>query len=125
MVVIDLKQEVSNVSPQKIQGIDSPIIQKRTATTSAVVADRQTVLIGVLISEERSQVRTGIPWLSKIPILGYLFGATTDQVKKRELIILITPRVVGEPEDARGITSQFEERVKGLQEQLRQYRKEN
>ncbi len=125
MVVIDVKQEVSNVSPQKIQGIDSPIIQKRTAETSAVVADGQTVLIGGLISEERSQVRTGIPLLSQIPILGYLFGATTDEVKKRELIILITPRVVGEPEDARGITSQFEERVKGLQQQLRQYRKEN
>lgn len=124
MVVIDIKQEVSNVSPEKIEGISSPIIQKRTATTSAVVADGQTVLIGGLISEQRSQVRTGIPLLSKIPILGYLFGSTGDEVRKRELIILITPRVVGEPEDARGITSQFEERVKGLQQQLRQYKKE-
>ncbi len=131
MVIIDIKQEVSNAVRNTLFGdsstqvVQSPIIQKRTAETSAVVADRQTVLIGGLINEERSQVRTGIPLLSKIPILGYLFGATTDEVKKRELIILITPRVVGEPEDARGITSQFEERVKGLQEQLRQYRKEN
>ena len=131
MVVIDIKQEVSNAVRNTLFGdsssqvVQSPIIQKRTAETSAVVADGQTVLIGGLMSEERSQGRTGIPWLSKIPILGYLFGSTTDEVKKRELIILITPRVVGDPEDARGITNQFEERVKGLQQQLRQFRKEN
>lgn len=118
MVVIDLRQEISNAIPNTVGGTNSPIIQKRTAETSVVVADGQTVLIGGLITEESSRTRTGIPLLAKIPILGYLFGSTRDAVKKRELILLITPRVIGDPNDAREITNQFEQRVKGLQQQL-------
>lgn len=122
MVVIDLQQEVSNAIPNVIGGTESPIIQKRTADTSVVVADGQTVLIGGLITEERSRTRTGIPGLARIPVLGYLFGSTRDTLKKRELIILITPRVVGDPDDAREITSQFERRVKELQRQIWRFR---
>lgn len=122
MVVIDLRQEISNAIPNTIGGTDSPIIQKRTAETSVVVADGQTVLIGGLITEESSRTRTGIPLLAKIPILGYLFSSTRDATRKRELIILITPRVIGDPNDAREATSQFEQRVKGLQQQLQRFR---
>lgn len=122
MVVIDLRQEVSNAVPNVIGGTESPIIQKRTADTSVVVADGQTVLIGGLITEERSRTRTGIPGLARIPVLGYLFGSTREALKKRELIILITPRVVGDPDDAREITSQFERRVRELQQQIWRFR---
>jgi general secretion pathway protein D len=121
-VVIDLRQEVSNAAINTFGGTTSPIIQKRTAETSVIVEDGETVLIGGLMTEEVTKSRSGVPVLSKIPILGYLFGRTSDRVVKKELIILITPRVVGNPDDARSVTEQFQNRVRSLQERIRHFR---
>ncbi len=121
-VVIELRQEVSTAVENTLGGTQSPIIQKRTAETSVIVGDGQTVLIGGLITEDVTRTRSGIPVLSKIPVLGYFFGRTTDRVTKRELIILITPKVVGDPDDARSVTDQFQNRVQSLQERIRHFR---
>ena len=67
-----------------------------------------------MITENKSFTRTGIPLLCDIPILGNLFGYTTVSKKKTELIILITPRVIGNIEDAKRISEDFENKVKGL-----------
>jgi len=72
-----------------------------------VVQDGQTILIGGLIREDISAARSGIPYLSKIPLLGYLFGSTTDENHRKELIILLTPRVIKNQHDARKATSSY------------------
>ena len=59
-----------------------------------VVKDNQTLVIGGLIQEIRTGSKEGIPWLNKIPVIGYLFGNTTMTVKKTELVLLITPHIV-------------------------------
>ena len=67
-----------------------------------VVKDDQTLVIGGLIQEERDRTREGIPGPSKIPFLGYLFGNTTTEVSKTELVLLITPHVVNNTEEGTG-----------------------
>jgi len=58
--------------------------------------DGETVFIGGLIQNTQNSTRTGIPCLGDIPLLGVLFGRTTESTGKSELIVLITPRVIGD-----------------------------
>jgi len=114
LVTMEVNQEVSNVSEQRIEGIDSPIILKRQAETSLVVQDGRTIVIGGLIRDQKEVTEEGIPYLSKIPYLGNLFGYTKEIAKKTELLFLITPHVVQNLEEAELVTQEFKEKVKEL-----------
>jgi general secretion pathway protein D len=105
---------VSNVSEQRIEGIDSPIILKRQAETSLVVQDGRTIVIGGLIRDQKEVTQEGVPYLSKIPYLGLLFGYTKEIAKKTELLFLITPHVVQNLEEAELVTQEFKDKVKEL-----------
>ena len=108
LVSLELDQEVSSFDTQNIGGVsDSVVVNKTQATTNLVVQDGQTIMIGGLIREDVSDTRAGIPLLSRIPILGYLFGATNKTDHRNELIILLTPRVIKKEEDARAVTSDY------------------
>jgi general secretion pathway protein D len=106
-VTLDVTQEVSEAQTNLLGGTDSPIIRKRFAQTSMVVKDNQTLIIGGLMEEERERSREGIPFLSRLPVLGYLFGVTTDTLSKTELLILITPRVVTTVEEGESLTEEY------------------
>ena len=108
LVSLDLAQEVSSYDTIKLfDGEDNIIVKKTEAVTNLVVQDGQTILIGGLIREDISSARSGIPFLSKIPVLGYLFGSTTDENHRKELIILLTPRVIRNRADAQSTTSDY------------------
>ena len=70
-VTLEITQEVSSVGAVGIGG--SPRFSTRKAKTTAVVQDGHTLVLGGLITETKTQSRSGIPFLSKIPVLGYLF----------------------------------------------------
>jgi general secretion pathway protein D len=118
LVSLEVNQEVSNVSEQRIEGIDSPIILKRQAETTLVVQDGRTIVIGGLISETKDMTKEGIPLLYKIPYLGSLFGFEREVTRKIELLFLITPHVIQTLEEAELVTQEFKEKVKGLKELL-------
>ena len=120
-VTLDVNQEVSEAQTNTLGGTDSPIIRKRTAKTTMVVKDNQTLVIGGLILETRDGTREGIPVLSKIPILGYLFGSTKSQVRKTELVLLISPRVVNTIEEGDALTEQVKDRVLTLKKGIGQF----
>ncbi|HOW53143.1 MAG TPA: secretin N-terminal domain-containing protein [Syntrophorhabdaceae bacterium] len=108
LVSLELAQEVSSYDTIKLfDGEDNIIVKKTETTTNLVVQDGQTILIGGLIREDVSSARSGIPYLSKIPLLGYLFGNTTDENHRKELIILLTPRVIKSRKDAQKTTSNY------------------
>jgi general secretion pathway protein D len=115
---MEINQEVSDVSEQRIEGINSPIILKRQAETSVVVQDGKTIAIGGLIREKKDFSVEGIPFLSKIPYLGMLFGYTREVIEKTELLMLITPHVVHTFDQAELITREFREKVEGLKKML-------
>lgn len=105
-VALDVKQEVNDIGePEPPTG--SRRINKREAETSVVLLNNQTLVLAGLITDRRGNTERGIPLLNKIPVLGYLFGFRSDSVEKRELIILITPRVVGTALDAARITEEM------------------
>jgi general secretion pathway protein D len=102
-VALDVKQEVNDVGPAQ-PPTGSPIIIKREAETSVVLLNNQTLVLGGLIKDDRNWVESGIPILHKLPVIGPLFGTKQETVEKTELLILITPRVIGTALDAAKIT---------------------
>jgi general secretion pathway protein D len=106
-VSLDVKQEVNDVGENEPPPINSPRFRKREAETSVVLLNNQTLVLGGLIQNKRTWIRTGIPFLNRIPVLGYLFGSTEEKIEKTELLMLITPRVVGTALDAARITEQM------------------
>jgi len=119
LVSLEISQEVSNFSLQSILGSDQVVISKREATTNLIAQDGQTIVIGGLIQEDTSKSREGIPFLSKIPILGYLFGSTTNKYSRKELIILITPHVIRNQQEAGEITQGYVRRLKGVSQEIK------
>ena len=94
VVTLQITQEVSEAQANAISGIDSPIILNRHLTTEVVAADGQTVLLGGLIKENKSNTVTKVPILGDIPILGYLFKTTSKGSTRTELVVMITPRII-------------------------------
>ena len=94
-VSLDVKQEVNDFGEKEPPPINSPRIKKREAETSVVLLNNQTPILG------------GHPLPEGIPVLGYLFGSTEEKIERTELLILITPRVVGTAADAARITEQM------------------
>lgn len=118
-VALDVKQEVNEVGPT-ITPPGSPSFTKREAETSAVLTNNQTLALGGLIQNKRTLTRSGIPLLNRIPLLGLLFGSTEEKIEKTELLILITPRVLGTALDAARLTEEMKRITPGIQESIRQ-----
>jgi general secretion pathway protein D len=106
-VLLEIQQEVSDVVPTTSSGIDSPTIQQRKIKTSVVVDDGQTLALGGLIQDQDRTNKTQVPVLGDIPLLGNLFKVKTNTKIRTELLILITPRVVRDAQEAREITEEF------------------
>jgi general secretion pathway protein D len=120
VVALDVKQTVNAVGdPRPPSG--SPDIIKREAETSVVLRDNQTLVLGGLIQTRRSSSREGIPLLSKIPVIGWLFGRTADRIERTELLLLITPRVIGDPSEGQDVYEQVRSQRPGLERDLRRH----
>lgn len=89
---IEIAKNAPNTSIPTSTG--DPAIDKKEAVTEVLVRNGETSVIGGIFSEEESRTELGVPWLSRIPVLG-MFFRDRKQVKKRsELLIFITPRIV-------------------------------
>ena len=93
-------------------------IQQREVATQVAVQSGQTVLLGGLIKQQEGVTDTGIPGLNRLPVVGRLFGSTLRNRDRTELIVLITPRVITNGEEARQVTDEYQKKF----ESLRPYR---
>ncbi len=118
-VALDVKQEVNEVGAAEPPPINSPRFTKREAETSVVLLNNQTLVLGGLIQNKRTLNRTGIPFLNRIPILGLLFGSVEEKIEKTELVLLITPRVVGTALDAARITEEMRRVTPEIEDSIR------
>ena len=122
LVVLDIIQEVSDVvatvvtanTTTAVQSATPTIAQRRIASTVAINSG-ETVALGGLIRDSATNAVTGVPLLSEIPLLGNLFKTTTDVTRRTELLVLLTPRVVRDRHDARAITDELRQRLRGLE----------
>jgi len=92
-VTLDVKPEVSEITGYTGPNNERPITSTRQAKTRVMVKSGYTLAIGGLISDRDSKHDAGIPFLSKIPVLRWLFMQSTTQHRKTDLLIFITPLV--------------------------------
>lgn len=107
-----LFQEVSDLVPTSQAEVLQlgPTTTVRSATTSVVVSDSQTVAIGGLISDKLTASAQGVPYLSSIPVIGNLFKFDDKAKEKINLIILLTPRIMKNPTALDALTDNERER---------------
>ncbi|WP_457152587.1 type II secretion system secretin GspD, partial [Mesorhizobium sp. P5_C1] len=110
-VMLDIEQEVSNVTKTTSSGIDSPTIQQRKIQTRVLVNDGESLALGGLIQSRNNVDRTQVPILGDIPIIGNAFKQKTDSIGRTELIIFIRPHVVRDINEAREVTDEFRGKI--------------
>jgi general secretion pathway protein D len=118
-VALEVKQEVNDILTLTTGTLGSPTFSKREAETSVVLLNNQTLVLGGLIQTRRELIQQGIPFLGKLPVVGYAFRSTTENTNKTELLMLITPRVVGTALDAARLTDQMRRLTPELRESIR------
>lgn len=121
MVVLDIRQEVSDVVPTTTSGIDAPTIQKRVIESTVAVQTGETIALGGLIKDSRKRGKSGIPVLMSLPVFGNLFRTNTTTTDRTELLVLLTPKVVRDPAEARAVTGELRKRLYGLDSLRKQF----
>ncbi len=109
-VVLEIEQEVSDVGPTT-SSTGSPTIQQRRIKTTVAVKDGESLALGGLMQDRSSLTRGQVPIVGEVPVLGNLFKSKKDEIKRTELLILITPRVVRDTNQVRWITDEFRDRM--------------
>jgi general secretion pathway protein D len=125
MVFLDIVQEVS--SPGAIPAscnasaanCNVPINTRRLKTEAAIQSG-DTVMLAGLISEGADKGSSGVPWLSRVPVLGSLFGTQHAGNTRNEVIVLLTPTIVRNPEESRELTDEYGRRFRAMDPIYRQ-----
>ena len=89
-ILINVKPTINSVRIE--QGI--PVVSTTEVSTWLLARSGETVFIGGLIQDVRTRTQEGVPFLSRIPVLGWLFGGRKHSQQKSELVVLLTPRIV-------------------------------
>jgi type IV pilus assembly protein PilQ len=93
-ILLKIKATNNAPNPQLTGANGQPSISKREADTEVLVKDGETTVIGGIYTRQTAHREAGVPFLSKIPILGYLFRNESDTDDHTEMLIFITPRIL-------------------------------
>ncbi len=115
LVTLEVEQEASSVAETTTGATESPTIQQRRISSTVLVRSGESVALGGLIRDDVTKSSNGIPILKDIPILGFLFGRTSDLQGRTELVVILTPRVIANTDQAVQVTDELRRRMKGLQ----------
>jgi len=116
-VRLELNEEISEVGAT-LGTLGAVSINKRTADTTLIVRDQQTVVIGGLVRDSVTETQTKIPLLGDLPVIGALFRQSTKTVQKTNLLLILTPYIVRNQDDLRAI---FERKMQERQEFIDRY----
>ncbi len=119
VVTLEINQEVSSPGPPPVGGIQSPSFSNRNVTTQVTVQDGDMIAIGGIISENDSQTSGGIPFLSRLPVLGAAFGNRSYSKERTELIVFITPRVIYDTNEMTDASDELVQQMRRLQRLMR------
>lgn len=112
-VTLEVNQEISTPGTGA-----NPNIDTRKAQTVVNVSSGETMVLAGLIQRTKGSASQGIPLLSKIPVLGGLFGTQSFQDNRTELVILITPVVINNNDDSRAVTEELRRKLPSLEEYI-------
>ncbi len=111
LVTLDIEQEVSDVVPTTTSSINSPTFQQRRIKTKVIVQNGETISLAGLISDKKSKGNSGVPVLQDIPVLGTLFSTKNNENDRTELLVLLTPHVISNQQDARVLTEELKRKL--------------
>ena len=116
LVTLDIDQIVTDLGPDSTSGATAgfPTFVQRQINSKVAVRSGETLVLGGLIKDASSSRKAGLPFLSAIPVLGALFGQHRDSAERTELLVILTPRVLRSDEDARAVSRELRERMRGL-----------
>ncbi|GAA3934150.1 type II secretion system secretin GspD [Luteimonas lutimaris] len=116
MVFLDIVQEVSTPGSQATADDHGNVrIDTRKLKTQAAVHSGDTVMLAGLIKDEVGRSSSGLPGLSRIPIIGGLFGQQKTNTGRSEVIILLTPVIVRNAQEAADLTDEYSRRFRAME----------
>ncbi len=118
-VRLEIYQEISDVVQSATASSNGPTTSKRSASTTVVVKDRQTMVIGGLIRDNVVATTSKVPFLGDIPVLGWLFKSKSTRVEKTNLMIFLTPYIIKDEAEANELTNM---KNKSLEDFRKEYR---
>ncbi|OUY08980.1 type II secretion system secretin GspD [Acinetobacter populi] len=110
---LQVEQEVSAVTDDS--SASDIITSKRAIKTAILAEDGQTIVLGGLIKDDRSQGRQSVPGLGRIPVVGRLFRSDNTSTEKRNLLVFIHPTIIRDDFDSRNVTRQRYGQLRSLQ----------
>jgi general secretion pathway protein D len=129
LITLDIQIEDLQATTVQIGAEDNlltvPAFRKKLAKTTLSILQGQMIVIGGLISDTKDNSKSGVPYLSKIPVLGALFGVHQNIVNKQETILLLTPHIITDANQSRTVTDEFRARVRGIQTEINRIEREN
>ena len=115
MVFLEITQDVSEASKDQPADVNGNIrVDTNKLKTEVAIQGGETVVLAGLIKTENGKGSNGIPFLSRLPVIGALFGKQTKSNKRSEILVLITPTIVRNPAEARKLTDEYGERFRAL-----------
>ncbi len=123
-ILMDVKPELSSQSGTSLDlggGASSPIFSTRQASTTVSVRDGQSVVIGGLIDTQKDDIETKVPLLGDLPLLGRLFKRTTQEERRTEFLMILTPQIIRDETDAQRLTRREIDRTHLRPESLAPY----
>lgn len=103
-VKLDMYEEVSNVLNNTLNNPLGPTTTIRAASTTVLVKNNRTAVVGGLLSSQDENQRQGVPWISNIPVLGNLFSSTSEDETKENLLVFLTPHIIRDARDLRALS---------------------
>lgn len=107
VVIMEINQKISNEVDAGGTSVISPSVFERTIKTEVVAESGQTVILGGLISENRTNKDSKVPFFGDLPFIGGLFRADDDKGDKTELVVLVTPRIIESADEWMDVKSKF------------------
>lgn len=119
MVFLDIVQEISSPGgdPDKYGNVR---IDTRKLKTEAAIQSGNTVMLAGLIRDGVTRGSNGFPGLSRIPVIGGLFGTQSSTTRREETIVLLTPTILRNPQEARDMTDEYGRRFRAMEPLYRQ-----
>ncbi|MCB1865734.1 MAG: type II secretion system secretin GspD [Chromatiales bacterium] len=110
LITMELTQEVTDVGQIDTATGQRSFLQ-RTIESVIAVQSGQTIVLGGLIQDNQTRGKSGVPLLYRLPVIGNLFGSTNDSLSRTELIVLITPRIIRDSDEANKVTEEMRQRL--------------
>ncbi len=113
LVIMEIAQEVTDIG-QIDEATGQRSFLRRNIESTVAIQGGDTIVLGGLIQENSSLGDAGIPFLHKLPLVGSLFGSSSDETNRTELLVTISPRAVNQYRDFERIGEEFRRKMRGV-----------